>query len=104
MVENKCFTASWIEQQRREIGRVDPALLEKSIHAMALLCGLASSKMPFVFKGGTSLILLIKDFHRLSIDVDIVTDIPRSEYELVLEEIGKKAPFLGYAEDKRGHL
>jgi len=104
MIENKCFTASWIGQKRREIGRVDPVLLEKSIHAMALLCGLASSKMPFVFKGGTSLILLIKDFHRLSVDVDIVTDIPRSEYELVLEEIGKKAPFLGYAEDKRGHL
>jgi len=102
MIENKCFTASWVEQKRRELGRVDPALLEKSIYAMALLCGLAKSKMPFVFKGGTSLILLIKDFRRLSIDVDIVSDIPRSEYELVLAEIGKTAPFLGYVEDKRG--
>ncbi|MFA6635517.1 MAG: nucleotidyl transferase AbiEii/AbiGii toxin family protein [Candidatus Omnitrophota bacterium] len=102
MIENRCFTASWIEQKRREIGRVDPALLEKTIYAMALLCGLARSKMPFVFKGGTSLILLIKDFRRLSIDVDIVADIPRSEYEVILEEIGKTAPFLGYVEDKRG--
>ena len=102
MIDNKCFTKEWIDQKRRDLGRVDPALLEKSIYAMALLCGLAKSKMPFVFKGGTSLILLIKDFHRLSIDVDIVTDIPRSEYEVILEEIGKTAPFLGYVEDKRG--
>lgn len=103
MVENKCFTASWVEQKRRELGRVDPALLEKSIYAMALLCELVKTRMPFVFKGGTSLILLIENFRRLSIDVDIVTDVPRTEYELVLEEIGKKAPFLGYVEDKRDH-
>ena len=69
-----------------------------------LHCELAKFKMPFVFKGGTSLILLIKNFRRLSIDVDIVTGVPRSEYELILEEISNKAPFLGYVEDKRGHL
>ncbi|MEI8366136.1 MAG: nucleotidyl transferase AbiEii/AbiGii toxin family protein [Parachlamydiaceae bacterium] len=102
MIENKCFTKEWIAQKRQDLGRVDPALLEKSIYAMALLCGLAKSKLPFVFKGGTSLILLIKDFRRLSIDIDIVTDVPRVEYESVLAEIGKTAPFLGYAEDKRG--
>lgn len=102
MIENKCFTKEWIEQKRRGLGRVDPALLEKCIYAMELLCGLTGAGMPFVFKGGTSLILLIKNFRRLSIDIDIVTGIPRSEYELILEEIGKTAPFLDYAEDKRG--
>jgi len=73
MIENKCFTKGWIQGKREELGRVDPALLEKSIYAMALLCGLIRSKMPFVFKGGTSLILLLKAFRRLSIDIDIST-------------------------------
>ena len=52
MIENKCFTKEWIAQKRQDLGRVDPALLEKSIYAMALLCGLAKSKLPFVFTRG----------------------------------------------------
>ncbi len=102
MIDPKCFTKDWITQKRQDLGRIDPALLEKSIHAMDLLCGLAKSKIPLVFKGGTSLILLIKDFHRLSIDIDIVTDVSRLEYEPVLEKIGRTAPFLGCVEDERG--
>jgi len=47
MIENKCFTKGWIQGKREELGRVDPALLEKSIYAMALLCGLI--RIPSVF-------------------------------------------------------
>ena len=103
MIDNICFTKEWISRKAREIGRADPVLLEKTILAFTILSGLSRSQIPFVFKGGTSLILLLKDFRRLSIDVDIVTDVPRAEYEPVLAEIGKSAPFKTYAEDKRGH-
>ncbi|MDP2929982.1 MAG: nucleotidyl transferase AbiEii/AbiGii toxin family protein [Candidatus Omnitrophota bacterium] len=102
MIEDKCFTKDWIERKREELGRVDPALLEKSIYAMALLCGLAQSKVPFVFKGGTSLILLLKAFRRLSIDIDISTEMPQAEYEPALKQIGMTPPFTEYAEDDRG--
>lgn len=102
MIENKCFTKDWIQGKREELGRVDPVLLEKSIYAMALLCGLIRAKMPFVFKGGTSLILLLKAFRRLSIDIDISTETPRVEYEPALKQIGLAPPFTGYAEDDRG--
>lgn len=84
------------------MGRVDPALLEKSIYACALLYALGESTLPFVFKGGTSMILLFKKFHRLSIDIDIVTAAPRTEYEPILADIRGKLPFLGYEEDRRG--
>lgn len=102
MIANQCFSKEWITRKRGEMGSVDPALLEKSIHALALLCALSESVMPFVFKGGTSMILLLKEFHRISIDIDIVTLMPRAEYESLLAEIGRKPPFLGYEEDDRG--
>ncbi len=104
MIANKCFSKEWITRRRGEMGSVDPALMEKSIHAFALLCALSESSMPFVFKGGTSMILLLKEFHRLSIDIDIVTLMPRVEYEPLLADIGRKSPFLGYEEDDRGEL
>lgn len=102
MITNQCFTKEWIARKRGEMGKVDPALLEKSIHAVALLCALSESSIPFVFKGGTSMILLLKEFRRLSIDIDIVTLMPRTEYEPLLAAIGHKPPFLGYEHDDRG--
>lgn len=90
MIANQCFTKEWVVRKKQEMGSVDPALLEKSIHALALLCGLGGSSIPFVFKGGTSMILLLKEFRRLSIDIDIVTDMPRAKYEPDLADIGGK--------------
>ncbi len=84
------------------MGRVDPVLLEKTIYAFALLSALGESSIPFVFKGGTSMILLLNEFRRLSIDIDIVTSISRAEYESQLAGIGHKAPFLDYEHDDRG--
>ena len=102
MITDQCFTKESVTRKRGEMGRVDPALLEKCIHALALLCALGESCVPFVFKGGTSMILLLKEFHRLSIDIDIVTDMLRTEYEPNLADIGNKSPFLGYEPDDRG--
>ena len=101
MIANQCFTKEWVVRKKHEMGSVDPALLEKSIHALALLCGLGESSIPFVFKGGTSMILILKEFHRLSIDIDIVTDMSRVQYEPDLADIAKKTPFLGYEQDDR---
>jgi len=102
MLANQCFTKEWIARKRSELGRVDPALLEKSIHALALLSALGESSMSFVFKGGTSMILLLKELGRLSIDVDIVTSMSHGEYESIVVDIGHKSPFLDYERDDRG--
>ena len=102
MIADKCFTNEWINARRGQIGKVDPVLLEKSIHAFALLCGLARSNLPFVFKGGTSLMLLLPAIRRLSIDVDISMETPRAEYEPLLTTIGQTPPFKRYEPDDRG--
>ena len=50
----------------------DTALVEKAIRALSLLESLVRSGCPFVFKGGTSLMLHLNSAKRLSIDIDII--------------------------------
>ena len=57
MIADQCFTNEWHARKREELGGCDPALLEKTIHAFALLDALAARGLDFVFKGGTSLLL-----------------------------------------------
>ena len=71
ILREKCFTKEWLDEQRTQMLRVDPGLLEKSIHALELVGLLASKEIPFSFKGGTCMLLLLDKIRRLSIDVDI---------------------------------
>jgi hypothetical protein len=57
MISGECFTSEWQTRKREELGGCDPVLLEKTIHAFALLDALATRGLEFVFKGGTSLLL-----------------------------------------------
>jgi predicted nucleotidyltransferase component of viral defense system len=57
------------------------------IRALGLLEKLAESKLDFVFKGGTSLILLVEKPERFSIDIDINTTESKETIENILEDI-----------------
>ncbi len=104
MIANHCYSKEWIDAKRAELRVADPGLLEKCIHALELLGKLSENlDWEFVFKGGTSLILLLPSFRRLSIDVDIVTPRSSEDYESILGKIGQSRPFLRYEEDRRGH-
>ena len=50
----------------------DPTLMEKTIRAFSLLEALARSGCPFLFKGGSALMLQLGCTQRLSVDIDIV--------------------------------
>ncbi|MCC8152517.1 MAG: nucleotidyl transferase AbiEii/AbiGii toxin family protein [Lachnospiraceae bacterium] len=52
--------------------RRDPVLLERSVYAFGLLEAITRVGMPFVFKGGSCLLLLLDHPMRLSTDIDIV--------------------------------
>jgi len=71
MVKSDCFTREHIEKIRSGF-TVDNSILERSIFAFALLEALAKVGMPFIFKGGTSLLLLLEKPRRLSTDIDII--------------------------------
>ncbi len=65
MIAEICFTADWLDEKRKELKGVDPSLLERALHAFALLGHLAESDLKFVFKGGTSLLLHVPVTRRL---------------------------------------
>jgi len=50
----------------------DPILIEKMIMALTLVEELQLSGLDFIFKGGTSLLLLLGTPQRFSIDIDIL--------------------------------
>lgn len=73
MIRKECFTEGWIERVSSEMKYPDKNLIEKVIRAFSLVELLVESGCPFVWKGGTSLMLILgQQLHRLSIDVDII--------------------------------
>lgn len=73
MISKDCFTATWIDQKSKELQYNDKNIIEKVIRAFSLLDMLSQSGCPFHFKGGSCLMLLLKNGrHRLSIDIDII--------------------------------
>ena len=73
MISKECFTEGWIERVSSEKNYPDKNLIEKVIRAFSLVEVLVESGCPFVWKGGTSLMLILgQQLHRLSIDVDII--------------------------------
>lgn len=102
MFSPQVYSQAWADEERRKLGNCDPGLLEKCAHALTLLGHLAESGLPFLFKGGTSILLLVPTIRRLSIDIDIVSPATNEELDRVVARIGQTAPFTGWAEDIRG--
>lgn len=102
MFPAEAFTRVWINAKRRELGGCDPAILEKCVHALTLLGHLAESGLPFLFKGGTSLLLHLPETRRLSRDIDIVCGEPAAAVDEIVRRIGSRTPFIRAEEDVRG--
>jgi len=102
MIDDNCFSSEWQGRKREELGGCDPVLLEKTIHAFALLDALAARGLEFVFKGGTSLLLRLPRIRRLSIDADIFCHEPPEKLDPLLAEVSRLRPFTGMTEDERG--
>lgn len=99
MLTNNNFTKENIERLHSISGN-DPSLIEKAIYAFGLLEALAKVDMPFIFKGGTCLMLLLDNPKRLSTDIDIIVD-PKLDVQGYVEKAGKLFPFISYKEDIR---
>jgi len=95
------YARAWADEKRRELGNCDPALLEKCVHALTLLGLLAESGLPFIFKGGTSLLLHLPEIYRLSIDIDIVSPATDDELDRVVQKVGSVLPFMRVEECRR---
>lgn len=101
MIDNISYTKSWLDDLRVLNKKIDPILCEKMIRALGLLEALVTNKLDFVFKGGTSLILLIEKPERFSIDIDINTKASKDEVEKVINSFSGNSLFNRYIEKKR---
>ena len=99
MILRESRALEWIQQRADEF-RAYPYMIEKVIRALTLLESLVSAELNFIFKGGTSLMLLIDEPRRFSIDIDILVD-PETTVEDILAEVSAAAGFDRYEEDIR---
>ena len=103
MIKEICFTNEWLEgfKKQKEHRRIDKIILEKMIYALHLLERLKSNGLDFVFKGGTSLVLLLEEGNRFSIDIDIISKTDRKELESILQIVVDSSNFTGFELDEQ---
>ena len=103
MINQKCFTSEWLEffKNQKEHKQIQTNILEKMIHALHLLEQLKTNGLEFVFKGGTSLVLLLEEGNRFSIDIDIICKTDRKELEKILNNTVEKSNFTKVTLDEK---
>ena len=101
MIKENSYKLSWITKLRSKKRKIDPILCEKMIRALGLLEQLVINNLQFVFKGGTSLILLVEKPQRFSIDIDINTEESKEILLNILQSICSNDLFKRFEENKR---
>ena len=94
MIDQQKLSIEWINKVSKENRNADKILVEKVIRALLLLEGLVKQKLPFVFKGGTALMLHLNTTKRLSIDIDIILPSSLDNLKEKLDKIVQEQGFL----------
>tara|TARA_R100000935_G_scaffold10995_1_gene22044 strand:+ start:8075 stop:9178 length:1104 start_codon:yes stop_codon:yes gene_type:complete len=103
MIENKSFTKEWLDifRAKKEHKGINVTILEKMVHAFSLLEHLKIEGLDFVFKGGTSLVLLLEEGNRFSIDIDIISSVERDPLEKILDAVVANSHFKSHTLNER---
>lgn len=99
MISRENYSESHIREIQKE-RKADPALIERTLYAFGLLEALKRAGLEFIFKGGTSLMLVLPEPRRLSTDIDIVVN-PDTDIEKYIKEASEIFPFEDMKEQKR---
>lgn len=99
MIIKENFSEEHIRELQK-MSRRDPGLIERTLYAFGLLEALAQVGLPFVFKGGSSLLLLLDKPMRLSTDIDIVVE-PGTDINDYIKKAGRIFPFIHQEEQSR---
>lgn len=102
MIKEHCFTDEWLDsfKKQKEHKRIDKAILEKMIYALHLLERIKANGLEFTFKGGTSLVLLLGEGNRFSIDIDIICNTDRKTLEAILNKVIDSSNFKSFELDE----
>jgi len=99
MIDKRIYSKEYIDELIN-IMKCDPSILERTIFAFGLLEALVTVGAKFIFKGGSSLMLLLGTPLRLSTDIDIIVE-PDTNIEDYVKKASIIYPFIGYEEEKR---
>ena len=99
MLLRENYTAEHILRLREKTG-ADPSILERTVFAFGLLEAIRKVDMPFIFKGGTSLLVMLDEPRRLSTDIDIIVE-RNTDVDSYIKKAGEIFPFVGVEEHKR---
>ena len=102
MIDKVSLSGAWLEEKRKQYKK-DPGIIESMIHALYLLDRLTLTGLDFIFKGGTSLVLLMDKPLRFSVDIDIIINpaITREVLESHLTKIAASSEFIRMELDER---
>jgi len=102
MIDKTSLSAEWLAGKKQRYKK-DPGIIESMIHALYLLDQLRATELDFIFKGGTSLILLMERPLRFSIDIDIIVspELTKEALEKHLLQIPGSSAFLRVELDER---
>ena len=101
MIDQSGINTNWIETISKANRNADRILVEKVIRAFLLLEGLVKQHIPFVFKGGTALMLLLNSSRRLSIDIDIIIEEKMDNLDQILDNVVVQQGFIRKEMQKR---
>ena len=100
MIAKDSLQSEWIHKVSAENRKADKILIEKVIRALLLLEGLAESGLPFIFKGGTAVMLLQKRPKRFSIDLDIIVT-EKADFDALFAKFIESKGFTRFEIQKR---
>ncbi len=102
MIKEHCFSDEWLSSFKKQTKhkRIDKIILEKMIYALHLLESIKANELDFIFKGGTSLVLLLEEGNRFSIDIDIICNSDRETLENILKNVVNSSKFKSYELDE----
>ena len=99
MLLRENYTEEHINELRIKTG-ADPSILERTVFAFGLLEAISTVGLRFIFKGGTSLLLLLNMPRRLSTDIDIIVE-PGTDIDMYIQKAGQIFPFNSVEENIR---
>jgi hypothetical protein len=100
VISKNTLSPEWLRRACKENKNADPLLVEKVIRALLLLEGLVANNLPFVFKGGTALMLHLQSSKRLSIDIDVIMP-ERRDFQPLFDKIATEQGFTRAVEQER---
>ena len=100
MIKAESYTEDWIKETAGKY-KSDPILVEKVIYALTLLESITISELKFIFKGGTALMLLLREPKRFLIDIDIIITKKTDDLQSIFDKIIEDSVFTKVEKDER---